>query len=125
MRVCAAAEREARLKATRNGRITHHTAHVDLIDPAPWSSDATKGEVWPYKLIVNLQYSWADGAWHVLSTVVYSWRTPPTAGADGQGGRGSGVKVTITRPENIPDWAVGIITDNTPSSLAAPEMIRA
>jgi hypothetical protein len=97
------------LTVTPNGRLTEHTAHLDIAN-APTLSYPSGGRTVtfsPTKLIVRYRWTWSTGGgWVVLEVK-----------AVGNSGTHS-VNARFPSPEKAPDWVKEAITKATPPAFA-------
>ncbi|HEU4753244.1 MAG TPA: hypothetical protein VFU47_09045 [Armatimonadota bacterium] len=95
---------------TPNGRLTEHTAHLDLAG-APDLSYPSGGRIvtfTPAKLVVRYQWSWSNGGgWRVLEIK-----------ATGISGTHSITSRLV--PEKAPEWVQEAVRVSTPPLVLAP-----
>jgi hypothetical protein len=102
------------MEVRRNGRYTAHDVHLDITRPVAFSNDATKGKIWPNKIIISYQYLWSTGTWHVVKVEILGRRNRTAQTSE--------VRITLRKPENWPVWLEAHVTEHTPVALSEPEM---
>lgn len=105
------------MEVKRNGRLTTHVVYLDITRAGAFASPATDGKIWPSKAVITYQYLYSTGRWNVLHAVILGHRSRHRTA-------GTGVKVTMHKPENWPVWLHGHVVANTPVALAEPEMVQ-
>ncbi|MFI7042652.1 hypothetical protein ACIBI0_38745 [Microbispora rosea] len=102
---------------TPNGRLTEHTAHLDLSgDVLPEVAYPSGGRIVKFtatKVIVRYQWSWSNGGgWRVLEVKAtgISGTHPVTA------------KFV---PEKAPEWVQEVVKSSTPPLVLAPAVAQA
>lgn len=95
-----------------NGRLTEHTAHVDVRGDVPRLSYRNVHgrivEFVPAKIVVTWQWSWITSGWYVLEIRVL-----------GRNGN-QDVKTVFRDPDKAPEWVQEAVRLSAPSLVPAP-----